>query len=512
MRARHWLGSWPLLLALLGALAGCGGGHLGPDASCDDPDASAETCGPCSPVTVDGVFTRWSADAPTRHEWSCALVQPGVYGVMHVRYDQGALHFLNDWLVETEGPVCARCFNQFFLQVGEGVDTRLFEIRVFGDQSVRAWQDGQDVTDRVRGGAGFDVSPNEPDVPHAIFEFRLDLPLSGTTAFTMKEKDPENATTGDDEDELLEEPVILKGTLDPGGSIGAEGVEGLPIAERLEPWEAYPGDPVTIRGSGFGEVEGAVYAGTTRVEVTAWTDRSIRFRAPDEDPGLYLVRVVAQAGATAGLGLRILCPPRCEGRTCGDDGCGGQCGACSGGDVCRSGLCCTPACAGRECGPDGCGGQCGSCADDEACQAGRCACVPACEGRTCGPDGCGGVCGTCGADQVCQEGSCCVRGCAGKTCGPDACGGSCGACGGAFQCQEGLCVCVPACQGKACGDDGCGGSCGACGEGEMCAQGACVCAPACAGKACGDDGCGGSCGACGPDEECAKNGQCQPIP
>ena len=35
---------------------------------------------------------------------------------------------------------------------------------------------------------------------------------------------------------------------------------------------------------------------------------------------------------------------------------------------------CTPACQGKECGDDGCGGSCGSCKDTDVCQLG--ACVP----------------------------------------------------------------------------------------------------------------------------------------
>ena len=96
--------------------------------------------------------------------------------------------------------------------------------------------------------------------------------------------------------------------------------------------------------------------------------------------------------------------PQCEGRTCGEDGCGGVCGSCAEGLTCQEGRCanaqgCVPQCEGRTCGEDGCGGVCGTCAEGLTCQEGRCAnaqgCVPQCEGRTCGEDGCGGVCGTC---------------------------------------------------------------------------------------------------------------------
>jgi len=67
--------------------------------------------------------------------------------------------------------------------------------------------------------------------------------------------------------------------------------------------------------------------------------------------------------------------PDCDGRECGDDGCGGSCGTCSPGLVCTDdGACvaCEANCTGRECGDDGCGGSCGTCGADETCQSGRC--------------------------------------------------------------------------------------------------------------------------------------------
>ena len=54
---------------------------------------------------------------------------------------------------------------------------------------------------------------------------------------------------------------------------------------------------------------------------------------------------------------------------------------------------------------------------------------------------------------------------------------------------------------KVCGDDGCGGNCGSCGAEKFCSNGQCaistsICTPKCDGKNCGDDGCGGTCGSC----------------
>ncbi|MCC6622900.1 MAG: hypothetical protein IT385_16695 [Deltaproteobacteria bacterium] len=103
------------------------------------------------------------------------------------------------------------------------------------------------------------------------------------------------------------------------------------------------------------------------------------------------------------------CVPVCDGKFCGDDGCGGTCGACTvAGEVCNEA-------AGR-CEPEGS------------------ACVGSCKGRKCGDDGCGVSCGECGEGEVCAdtEGVCvalsgcdhmkpvCEQHCAkGKYCGSD---------------------------------------------------------------------------------------------
>jgi formylglycine-generating enzyme required for sulfatase activity len=94
------------------------------------------------------------------------------------------------------------------------------------------------------------------------------------------------------------------------------------------------------------------------------------------------------------------CTPDCDDLDCGDDGCGGSCGACDDGALCTDGQCvvCTPDCAGRDCGGDGCGGSCGECGDDAACSywgqcevtcAGNCSCDVLCGSVTkCHVDNC----------------------------------------------------------------------------------------------------------------------------
>lgn len=157
-------------------------------------------------------------------------------------------------------------------------------------------------------------------------------------------------------------------------------------------------------------------------------------------------------------------------------------------------LCCAPQCDGKVCGDDGCGGSCGACASDEQCDAqGQCAaaCLPNwCDDKACGTDTCGGSCGECAAgwdckpDQSCKPTSACVPQCDVKQCGDDGCGKVCGECDQGFQCgATGMCEvweCTPDCSGKTCGTDGCWGQCGVCEQGQLCSLNACGPAGLCA--------------------------------
>jgi hypothetical protein len=154
-------------------------------------------------------------------------------------------------------------------------------------------------------------------------------------------------------------------------------------------------------------------------------------------------------------GVCTACVPQCTGKECGDDGCGGQCGACpAAAPTCSAGVCkseCAPSCAGKECGPNGCGGECGSCSDDASCEAGTC--VAGCQ------DECSGVSCQAGSQVGCAKGS---NGCWQKTaavscddgnvCTKDSCGaGGCvsspasssTSCGPINSCSGGVCVVDP---------------------------------------------------------------------
>jgi hypothetical protein len=184
------------------------------------------------------------------------------------------------------------------------------------------------------------------------------------------------------------------------------------------------------------------------------------------------------------------CKEQCEGKQCGDDGCGGLCGLCDQGWSCQDFRCvpCQASCflpdgQVKECGPDGCGGSCGQCAEGCGCYNGRCEghCQDTCQGKVCGPDGLGGWCGDCPWGYQCDwSGQCvpeCTDTCEGKKCGYTKCGEFCGDCPAGWACEQNQCqaVCLPSCAGKQCGDNGCGGSCGTCQPGvTFCEDGQCV--------------------------------------
>ena len=155
-----------------------------------------------------------------------------------------------------------------------------------------------------------------------------------------------------------------------------------------------------------------------------------------------------------------LCVPDCSGEECGDDGCGGTCGLCEGnqecteeglctcpekqqcfGQCCKKGLvckhalgeCCEPVCEGKVCGPDGCGHQCGGCAGNLDCNEAQSGCV-------CFNELCNGVC--CDDDEVCHKNQCCVPDCYGKVCGDNGCGVNCGDCAVGQICEGNKCVAV----------------------------------------------------------------------
>jgi uncharacterized protein (TIGR03382 family) len=201
------------------------------------------------------------------------------------------------------------------------------------------------------------------------------------------------------------------------------------------------------------------------------------------------------------------CTPSCEGKTCGDDGCGGTCGACAPTSPCVASACVQGACVqspvycddGNPCTTDTCG-------------AGGCVHAPkGCDdGDPCTTDVCEGATGTCAhfpsgtcpcdADADCpDDGDPCngLPNCVDHACLVLASSVVTCPAGSACDPDSGECVaCAPSCAGLSCGDDGCGGTCGGCDDADPCTDdtcdaGACLHAmKSCSdGNPCTDDAC-----------------------
>jgi hypothetical protein len=128
----------------------------------------------------------------------------------------------------------------------------------------------------------------------------------------------------------------------------------------------------------------------------------------------------------------------CDGIGCGMDPCGTMdCGTCTDPATCYRSQCRMPMCEGRECGRDGAGGNCGTmmgmCPTDEGCRDGSCV---ACD---CGTRECGFACGEpCGdMDGDCPTGEMCDRLTGMCSATPDAmCNNTCGTAGDG-ECDDG---------------------------------------------------------------------------
>ena len=254
----------------------------------------------------------------------------------------------------------------------------------------------------------------------------------------------------------------------------------------------------------------------------------------------------------------------CEGKSCGDDGCGGMCGECKAGYICQANQCvylgytceegyecvkscsalpndqCVQACiAGTgmeqqgllidfvECIKSYCGGfvqpGCVEEVAETACEkyAAMClTCQPECFGKECGDNGCGGICDVCPVGFECKDYKCVGQ-------------GGCDEILGCIENSEAPPdVSIPMCMGQAtpdaqaqflklanCVQDTCNEFQPSSDCYYLAIQTGCAdvykeckdCVPYCTGKECGQDGCGGWCGFCALGYDC-DNGKCVCIP
>jgi hypothetical protein len=280
-------------------------------------------------------------------------------------------------------------------------------------------------------------------------------------------------------------------------------------------------------------------------------------------------------------GSCIAGPPPCDDRVdCTTDSCDEVARRCtnavaaSGCNVCSA---CVPHCEGRVCGSNGCGGQCGTCEDPLRCVDGQCAAAPpagTCAAPTLidstgtqiivGDTGLGEhhTSPTCaptaeareqvylfklteptvvdarveGFDTVLSVRSACDEPASTIACNDDSDppGWPGSRIARAFDAGDYYLIvdgyardsqgrftlnvkfspgtCVASCDNRFCGSDGCGGTCGSCVTGACGSDGRCAdaCARECEGKVCGSTSCGTFCGTCADGQICTGGGQCVP--
>jgi hypothetical protein len=243
------------------------------------------------------------------------------------------------------------------------------------------------------------------------------------------------------------------------------------------------------------------------------------------------------------------CTPMCDQKECGNDGCGSECGKCTGGKVCsQDGLCVENKCGNitfegccenglllkyceygeikemsckdefypfcgwsEDAGFYNCntkGGKDPSNGFPYSCSG---ACTKNCSQKECGSDGCGGTCGECPDDKFCNWDGNCTE----SDCGDVSYEGCCDT-GGTLQYCENNKLKQIECEKE--GMPYCGWNkdkeyydCDTDGLEDPSGDSPypCVtpCTPVCEGKDCGPDGCGKSCGECGQGTVCIE-GKC----
>ena len=182
--------------------------------------------------------------------------------------------------------------------------------------------------------------------------------------------------------------------------------------------------------------------------------------------------LIEDVNDTADLGEIEVCTPDCDGKECGDDGCGGECGTCGDFGGCKPDFTCL-------CEHEKCGGTC--CSEMAICFEEAC-CEANCEGRECGDDGCGGSCWLDDDLEECDDGWSCTD------TGPCDEDGQCinathdELCGDENPCTTDLCDAALGCifqnNGLPCDDNE------PCTTGDTCASGSCIAGPP---KTCNDD-------------------------
>ncbi|HIA01197.1 MAG TPA: hypothetical protein EYN66_04705, partial [Myxococcales bacterium] len=135
----------------------------------------------------------------------------------------------------------------------------------------------------------------------------------------------------------------------------------------------------------------------------AITEKSVSFTTETLDVGEYIVEIKARLDASSKtvpaysllFSMNEFCVPQCNGKICGPDGCGGQCGICTDGKQCKAGQCATECGSGQSCDD---GNEC----TQDSCDGSICISNPHPDSQPCNQGVCFG--GQCQTNNICDPG------------------------------------------------------------------------------------------------------------
>jgi len=237
---------------------------------------------------TDGKFT-------TPYEWTVATKLDGRYAHMYMEVrlvgESPRLYFINDWHRNKEGPIHAKCFNRFDFFSPQTHEAIL--VRVYGDHHIEVYWNGQDVTGKSTGVAGFGPSA-DLSTPHSIFEFEMPAPSPGAWMAVLgdpRDKVPvvpigstiESAC--EDPAYLIDEPTVGNMKVSAAGLTSVDAAPIVPMAFAFDKYRVVPGDKVILRARELGDAPGTVTlvdgAGKmVPAEVVDWTPTRVSFTVP----------------------------------------------------------------------------------------------------------------------------------------------------------------------------------------------------------------------------------------
>ncbi len=269
----------------------------------------------CSAVAkVDGVFTGWTPGAAC-YEFVGAQPVAGKFGWFYIAAPGGkSIHFLNDWYLRDDEPICPAMYNLFQMSTGGG--RQHWDIRVYGDAHVAILLNGEPYTGEGRGGYAFVATPKLAKL-HTVFEFSIDGVDSGELAAFLHDPDQASllkaGTFGsprgcdDPAGALVAEPTIVLAYLAPAGLQAPHAAVG-PVAVTFDKPKASAGDIVKVLGGGFGTTQGEVLVDGKPAKVLKWQADQVEFQVPLACGSEAKVQVVVASVSAKPLTLYVAVP------------------------------------------------------------------------------------------------------------------------------------------------------------------------------------------------------------